>query len=120
MPWPERRPCLVAEIGADAQAVPAGRAWSEGRPALSEFGLQLREKSKFKLAYGVDERNLRRLFGMRVRKGATGAKLMEFLERRLDNVVYPPWFRADAPRRAPARLQGPYRGERQESRFAGI
>ena len=29
---------------------------------LSEFGLQLREKSKFKLAYGVDERNFQRLF----------------------------------------------------------
>jgi small subunit ribosomal protein S4 len=28
--------------------------------ALSEFGLQLREKSKFKLTYGVDENNLKR------------------------------------------------------------
>lgn len=62
----------------------------KSRPrALSEFGLQLREKSKFKIAYGVDDRNLRRLFGIAgSAKGATGAKVMELLERRLDNVVF--------------------------------
>jgi small subunit ribosomal protein S4 len=55
----------------------------------SEFGLQIREKRKFKLTYGVDERNLKRIFGMAVlAKGASGAKMLEFLERRLDNVVY--------------------------------
>ncbi|HVO28693.1 MAG TPA: 30S ribosomal protein S4 [Candidatus Paceibacterota bacterium] len=57
--------------------------------ALSEFGLQLREKSKFKLTYGVDETNLKRLYGLAQKaKGSTGAKLLELLERRLDNVVY--------------------------------
>lgn len=57
--------------------------------ALSEFGLQLREKSKFKLTYGVDENNLRRLYSLAEKtKGSTGAKLLELLERRLDNVVY--------------------------------
>ena len=57
--------------------------------ALSEFGLQLREKSKFKLTYGVDEKNLKRLFKMAEEaKGSVGTKLLEFLERRLDNVVY--------------------------------
>jgi small subunit ribosomal protein S4 len=62
----------------------------KSRPrTLSEFGLQLREKSKFKLAYGVDERNLRRLFGIAAaERGANGAKLIELLERRLDNVAY--------------------------------
>jgi len=61
-----------------------------GRPkALSEFGLQLREKSKFKLTYGVDENNLKRLYGIAEKtKGSTGAKLLELLERRLDNVIY--------------------------------
>lgn len=57
--------------------------------ALSEFGLQLREKSKFKLTYGVDDKNLGRLYELAHKtKGSTGAKLLEFLERRLDNVVY--------------------------------
>ena len=57
--------------------------------ALSEFGLQLREKSKFKLSYGVNDGNLKRLFEKaQIAKGATGAKMLEFLERRLDNVVF--------------------------------
>lgn len=57
--------------------------------ALSEFGLQIREKNKFKLSYGVDERNLRRIFKMaQIFKGATGAKMLELLERRLDNVIF--------------------------------
>ena len=80
----------------------------KSRPrTLSEFGLQLREKSKFKLAYGVDERNLRRLFGIAAAaKGANGAKLIELLERRLDNAVFRLGF---APTRLAARqlvLQG--------------
>ena len=69
--------------------------------ALSEFGLQLREKSKFKLAYGVDERNLRRLFSIAAaERGANGAKLIELLERRLDNVIFRLGF---APTRLAAR-----------------
>ncbi len=69
--------------------------------ALSEFGLQIREKNKVKLMYGVDERNLGRLFGMALAaKGASGAKMIEFLERRLDNVVYRLGF---APTRLAAR-----------------
>jgi small subunit ribosomal protein S4 len=80
----------------------------KSRPrALSEFGLQLREKSKFKLAYGVDERNLRRLFSIAAaERGANGAKLIELLERRLDNVLFRLGF---APTRLAARqlvLQG--------------
>lgn len=69
--------------------------------ALSEFGLQLREKRKVKLTYGVDERNLKRIFGMALAaKGASGAKMLEFLESRLDNVVYRLGF---APTRLAAR-----------------
>lgn len=60
------------------------------RPSsLSEFGLQLREKNKFKIAYGVNENNLKRLFGIAVRtKGESGQKLLELLESRLDSVVF--------------------------------
>jgi small subunit ribosomal protein S4 len=62
----------------------------KSRPrSLSEFGLQIREKSKFKISYGVDDRNLRRLFKIAAAaKGANGAKVMELLECRLDNVVF--------------------------------
>jgi small subunit ribosomal protein S4 len=74
----------------------------KGRPRqLSEFGLQIREKRKFKLTYGVDDNGLRRLFGMATAaKGASGAKMVEFLERRLDNVIYRLGF---APTRGAAR-----------------
>ncbi|HEX4104456.1 MAG TPA: 30S ribosomal protein S4 [Candidatus Paceibacterota bacterium] len=74
----------------------------KGRPRpLSEFGLQIREKRKFKLTYGVDDNNLKRLFGMATAaKGASGAKMVEFLERRLDNVIYRLGF---APTRGAAR-----------------
>ena len=69
--------------------------------ALSEFGLQLREKNKFKISYGVNENNLKRLFEKaQIAKGATGAKMLEFLERRLDNVVFQLGF---SPSRAAAR-----------------
>jgi len=62
----------------------------KARPkAMSEFGLQIKEKRKFKLTYGVDDRGLKRIFEMAtIAKGATGLKMIELLERRLDNVVY--------------------------------
>jgi small subunit ribosomal protein S4 len=57
--------------------------------ALSEFGLQLREKNKFKIAYGINEDNLKKIFVRAQRaKGALGQKMLELLERRLDNVIF--------------------------------
>src|SRR3989338_4565889 len=62
---------------------PTGR-----RRALSEFGVQLLEKQKVKISYGLDERNLRQLFvSAQKAKGSSVSKLVELLERRLDNVV---------------------------------
>ncbi len=63
---------------------------SKKRPrALSEFGLQLKEKQKFKISYGLDERNLRALFEeARQARGSTAQKILELLERRLDNVLF--------------------------------
>jgi small subunit ribosomal protein S4 len=62
----------------------------KSRPrALSEFGLEIREKNKFKLMYGVNDGNLKHLFKMaEAVKGASGTKLIEFLERRIDNAVF--------------------------------
>jgi small subunit ribosomal protein S4 len=57
--------------------------------ALSEFGLQLREKSKFKIAYGLNGANLKKIFTKaQATKGATGAKMLEIIERRIDNVIF--------------------------------
>lgn len=59
------------------------------RPKLSDYGLQLREKQKTKRIYGMLERQFRVFFERASRAaGSTGEKLVELLERRLDNVVY--------------------------------
>lgn len=58
-------------------------------PPLSDFGRQLKEKQKFKVSYGLDERRLRKTFAEASRKtGSSSAKLIELLERRLDNVLF--------------------------------
>ena len=55
----------------------------------SGYGLQLLEKQKLRFNYGLSERQMRRLvLDARRDHGATGDKLAELLERRLDNVVF--------------------------------
>ncbi|MEE8638279.1 MAG: 30S ribosomal protein S4 [Candidatus Margulisiibacteriota bacterium] len=55
----------------------------------SEYGIRLREKQKARRIYGLTERQFEKYFEEAARKkGATGDKLLEFLERRLDNVVF--------------------------------
>ncbi|MCM8814874.1 MAG: 30S ribosomal protein S4 [Candidatus Omnitrophica bacterium] len=55
----------------------------------SEYGMQMREKNKVKVYYGVLERQFRRYFAMAKKaKGVTGEVLLRLLECRLDNVVY--------------------------------
>src|SRR3989338_1868683 len=59
------------------------------RKSLSEFGRQINEKQKFKVTYGIHERTLRHLFEQAARSpGSTAERLVELLERRLDNTVF--------------------------------
>lgn len=59
------------------------------RGKISEYGLQLREKQKAKMLYGVSERQFRGLFAEANRiEGNTGENLIRLIEQRLDNVVY--------------------------------
>lgn len=59
------------------------------RSKVSEYGLQLKEKQKAKIMYGLSEKQFRRLFQEANRlEGNTGSNLIMLLERRLDNVVY--------------------------------
>jgi len=68
----------------------------------SDFKKQLQEKQKLRLNYGLTERQFRRLFvEAKKDKAPTPDKLIEFLERRLDNVV----FRAGFARTIPAARQ---------------
>ena len=55
---------------------------TQRRPRMSDYGLQLREKQKLRLNYGMRERQMRRLIkDARRSKLATGDKLVELLER---------------------------------------
>lgn len=68
----------------------------------SEYGLQLREKQKVRRIYGILERQFKNYFeAAEQMKGITGETLLQFLERRLDNVVFRLGF---APSRKSARL----------------
>lgn len=59
------------------------------RTRLSDYGVQLREKQKLRRLYGLMERQFRNYYTKAARrKGATGELLLQFLEARLDNVVY--------------------------------
>ena len=65
------------------------------RTKLSNFGLQLREKQKVKRIYHLFERQFRNYFEKASRsKGVTGTILLQFLERRLDTVMYQMGFAA--------------------------
>jgi small subunit ribosomal protein S4 len=64
----------------------------------SGFGLQLMEKQKLRMNYGLTERQMRRLvLDARKTQGATGEKIAELLERRLDNVVFRAGFAPTIP-----------------------
>ncbi|MEA4162493.1 30S ribosomal protein S4 [Mycoplasma sp. 2045] len=59
------------------------------RVKLSEYGLHLYEKQKVKHLFGLNEKQLRRVFEKAVKaKGITGTNLLQLLEVRLDNLVY--------------------------------
>ena len=64
-----------------------GNANPRGR--LSDYGTQLREKQKVKRMYGLLERQFRNYYLKAAKsKGNTGENLLNFLETRIDNVVY--------------------------------
>jgi small subunit ribosomal protein S4 len=70
-----------------AQVKPGGNG--QGRSRVSEYGLQLREKQKLRRMYGVLEKQFRNYYKKAAKtRGATGENLLQFLETRLDNVVY--------------------------------
>lgn len=60
------------------------------RSKLSEYGLQLQEKQKLRLTYGMTERQFSNLFvrAGKIKEGTHGTNFMALLERRLDNMVY--------------------------------
>ena len=59
------------------------------RNKKSEYAMQLTEKQKVKIVYGIPEKQFHALYERAARmNGNTGELLLSLVERRLDNVVY--------------------------------
>jgi small subunit ribosomal protein S4 len=81
--------CVSEKCSFDKRAYSPGQHGQGKRIKLSDYGMQLREKQKVKRIYGILERQFRFYFKKAERqKGITGEMLLQFLERRLDNVVF--------------------------------
>jgi small subunit ribosomal protein S4 len=80
--------CYTDKCAIERRNYPPGEH-GQGRQKFSEYSVQLREKQKLRRIYGVLEGQFRRYFQMADRaKDVTGEALLQFLERRLDNIVY--------------------------------
>ena len=81
--------------------MPGQAANARMRNKPSQYALQLREKQKVKRLYGLLEKQFSNLMAEASRTpGQSGAALLQYLERRLDNTVYRAGF---APSRRGAR-----------------
>ena len=59
------------------------------RGKMSVYGEQLKEKQKFRFAYGISERQFRNLFKKANRlHGVTSDNMISLMEQRLDNTIY--------------------------------
>jgi len=81
--------CSTQKCSITKRSYAPGQHGQRGKPKLSNYGLQLREKQKVKRMYGILERQFRRYFRIASKsKGVTGKVLLQMLERRLDNVIF--------------------------------
>jgi small subunit ribosomal protein S4 len=72
-----KRPTIPGQHGKGRQSAP------------SQYAMQLREKQKVKRMYGLMEKQFYKLYTEAARvQGQSGATLLEYLERRMDNAVY--------------------------------
>jgi len=81
--------------------VSPGQHGAKGKRKISERGIQMREKQKLRFIFGITETQLKNYFLKGIaKKGNTAFFLSQYLEKRLDNIVYRLGF---APTRASAR-----------------
>jgi small subunit ribosomal protein S4 len=81
--------CHSEKCAIDKRNFFPGQHGKDRKPKLVGYGLQLREKQKARRYYGLLETQFRNAFENAAQaKGVTGERLLEMLERRLDNVVY--------------------------------
>ncbi len=77
---------------------PPGAHGKKLRRRLSDYGMQLKEKQKLKSIYGLLEKQFKRYYDTaRKEKAATGTKLLQILESRLDNIVFRAGFASTRP-----------------------
>ena len=68
---------------------PGKERGAKQRGKTSVYGEQLKEKQKFRLAYGISERQFRNMFARAQRmKGITSDNMLSLLEQRFDNTVF--------------------------------
>ena len=66
-----------------------GQHGNDRRKKLSEYGVQLQEKQKVRLMYGLNEKQFRKVFEKASKmQGVAGENLLRLLESRLDNLAY--------------------------------
>ncbi len=81
--------CNGDKCAIEKRNFPPGQHGKDRRPRLLGYGLQLREKQKLRRIYGILEDQFRLYFEKAAsHKGITGELLLQYLERRLDNVVF--------------------------------
>lgn len=87
--------CYKEKCAIERRNVPPGQHGQGRRRKVRAYGLQLREKQKLRRIYGLLERQFRGYYQEAAqRKGATGERLLQLLEGRLDNVVFRMGFAA--------------------------
>src|SRR3990170_3345654 len=80
--------CFGPKCAFTKRPTPPGAA-TQRRRKVSDRGLQLREKQRARVFYGLLEKQFRRYYDEALAKtGVTGEILIRSLESRLDNVVY--------------------------------
>jgi len=82
--------CYTDKCPVEKKATLPGKSSQGRRPRkLSNYAIQLKEKQKMKDMYGLLEKQFSNLFVKAEKKhGVTGENFIQFLERRLDNIVY--------------------------------
>ncbi len=81
--------CMGPKCSVERRPGAPGMHGAKRARKMSDYGLQLREKQKARRIYGVLERQFAKHYAEAKRvTGATGERLLQILELRLDNVVY--------------------------------
>jgi len=81
--------CFTDKCAIERRNYAPGQHGQGRRRKISEYAVQLREKQRLKRMYGLLEKQFKKYFTMAERsRKVTGEALLEFLERRLDNMVY--------------------------------